>query len=289
MSINASIKYHLSERGRRASLQRGGNGAQVQRVAGAVEPELVDQFQVDEQGAVSFDATSAPALENTELWHSVAAPGKKRTIVQARYAVEWDVVPDWSDLLDFVRYVRSAKVEADISLDRFLHEAKVVIHEAKEQLARDDDERRQANRATLARWIQEHGSQNQRERLGAGLLPWSEAHSELERHLFAPLEQFAPYARFVVSDICVCQKFGEPECGLKFQSVDATELDAEEWDRFTQIRAAVPEAQFQMREHRATCRNKSVTAVKRGVIVKRYVDLLTFKREYALGGVHDVE
>jgi hypothetical protein len=332
MSIRASITYHLSERGRRDSLRRGGNGARVQVAAGAIEPELVDAFQVDEQGSVSFDATGAPTLSTTELWHSVerkwqqvVAPTKNLTIDNARYRVEWDVMPDWSALLDFVRYVneclrdeedallseaaeenaaraqvvsafladpsaRAQKVSEDyveinghtIWLDR-------VVLEAKERWARDIDERRQANRATLARWIQEHGSQNQRERLDAGLLPWSEAHSELERHLFAALEQFAPYTRFEVSDICVCPQSGEPQCGLKFQSVDATELDADEWGRFSQIKAAVPEAQFQLREHRALCRSKNITAVKRGVIVKRSVDQLTFKREFALGGVHDVE
>jgi len=128
------------------------------------------------------------------------------------------------------------------------------------------------------------------ETLGVSRKPWRQGDRwSVREHLFAPLEQFSLYVRFEVSDVCVCEHAGNGPCGLKFQSVDATQLTAEEWDQLSAIRAAVPDAQFQIREHRAKCKSRSETEVKRGVIVKRQVDQLTFRREYALGGVHHVE
>ena len=38
---------------------------------------------------------------------------------------------------------------------------------------------------------------------------------------------------------------------MKFQSVDASELTADEWEKFAEIQAAVPGATLQLREHRA--------------------------------------
>jgi hypothetical protein len=60
------------------------------------------------------------------------------------------------------------------------------------------------------------------------------------------------------------------------------ELAADEWPQYSAIRAAVPDATFQLREHRAKCSSATEPTIRRGVIVKRTLDRLTFKREFAL-------
>lgn len=71
-------------------------------------------------------------------------------------------------------------------------------------------------------------------------------------------------------------------CEVKFKSFDATELTADEWERYSAIRVAIPDAQFQLREHQAHCESLETPVIKRGVIVKRTVERLAFKREFAL-------
>src|SRR5688572_28523377 len=75
--------------------------------------------------------------------------------------------------------------------------------------------------------------------------------------LYAPLATFPQYTRFENGKVCQCFDYGSDEygrpCKVKFQSVDALELTAEEWDHYSKIREAVPHATFQLREHRAQC------------------------------------
>lgn len=320
--IQARVTYRLSEKGRRDSLRQGGDGKERQMAIGSVAPGDLDAFVVDDKGEVSLDATEAPEKYSTDKCHWRLIALRPRG---SRIDILWDVVPTWDDLLSFARWANQERerqdneIAAELLADReaeaetakeFLanpdaradrieedwvtiggHDfwsSHPVAVEAKRRFALDHEERRKANRETLRIWITDHGSENQRQRLVTGLLPWQEAYESLERHLFAPLEKFEPYTRFNVENICVCEHAGETPCGLKFQSVDATDLTADQWDTYSAIRSVVPDAQFQLREHRAKCRSRSETEMKRGVIVKRTVGSLTFKREYALGGSHDV-
>jgi hypothetical protein len=322
MSIEARIQFNLSAAGRRDSLRSGGNGARAQEMTGPIDPEQLDAFDVDEQGRVFFDATKTPTEVIVEQWNVVVAVrGQKEIHAQADAEVEWNVVPAWVDLVGLAQCLKQwadgldnqyvlemesqARHETEVE-QMFLSDPHAradklsedyveiagctfwntnVVREAHARAAKDLEEQRQANRATLTRWIQEHGSENQKQRLAAGLLPWAEAHSELEKGLFALLDEFPLYERFNVDEVCICPQMGGESCGLKFQSVDATELTADEWVRFDAIRTSIPDAQFQLREHRAKCRTRTEAEIRRGVIVKRSVDRLTVKREYALGTV----
>ena len=325
MSIAARIKYHLSERGRRDALRQNQSSAhRIQEMDGAIEPGQVDAFSVDEDGRVFFDATVGPFFATNEKWHGFVV---NRKVVKARtqYDVEWDIAPSWDDLLEFVESVRQWEKKANEEqaeeaeteerrareiAEAFLNDptaraSKVaedyveiggetfwgddICAEAKERWARDQDEIRRKNRATLATWINGKGTVNQRERLKAGVLPWKEAHACLEEHLYSALDGFPLYRRFEIEEVCVCELCGNERCKLQFQSVDASELTADEWGRLAQIRAAAPDATFQLREHRAKCASSAEPVIRRGVIVKFIVDNLTFKREFALteGGAHD--
>jgi hypothetical protein len=91
------------------------------------------------------------------------------------------------------------------------------------------------------------------------------------------------HSRYLPGAVCECVMFGaEQPCKVKFQSVDATELTAGEWEQFSRLQAAVPGATFQLREHRAQCETAVEPKIRRGAIVKFAMGQLTFKREFAL-------
>ena len=90
------------------------------------------------------------------------------------------------------------------------------------------------------------------------------------------------YERFALQEVCACQRKDGTFCKVKFKSVEAASLTADEWEQFSKIKALAPEATFQLREHSAECVTAFAAKIRRGVIVKFAVDSLTFKREFAL-------
>lgn len=322
MNEQARISYYLSEQGRKDSLRQGGDGKRQQFTLGIVSPNDLEVFVVDEDGGISFDATVAPKTFEVDNKHRWALVNKAVSKVSVSVIeVLWDVVPTWDDLLQFARWThdirkqqddeqyleweaeeaakeraayafladpnaRAEKVSEDyvtIAGHDFWSTEERVVVEARARFLRDAEELKKANRATLAEWTAEHGTDNQRQRLAAGLLPWKEVYEAAEEHLYAPLSTFPLYRRFQVEQVCHCLEAGaEKACKVKFQSVDAVELTADEWDRYSKIRAGVPNANFQLREHRAECQIGFGPEMRRGVIVKMSLGKLTFKREFAL-------
>jgi hypothetical protein len=319
MNTRAEIRYDLSERGRRDSLRKGGDGTRQQLAVGLVtNPDDLELFNVDEHGGISFDATNASTQVEPDMKCRSERVGD-RPGAPSDYDVLWDVVPSWDDLLQFARWARKANdqqnderflaCEAKEAADKKVAQAfladpnaraetitdklvtiagrnlcgstnEAVVTEARARAARDDDEVKKANRATLAKWTAHHGTSSQRQRLAAGLLPWKEVYEAAEAQLYAPLSAFPLYKRFELQEVCTCTPDGR--ANVKFQSVDTVELTAEEWEQYSKIRAAVPRATFQLREHRAACQAACDPQIRRGVIVKVSMGNLSFKREFAL-------
>ena len=324
MGITATISYRLSQAGRQDSLRKGGDGKKEQTQIAEVQSNDVELFVVDEDGNASFDATRCVShVERaTDKFHRIAVFGRRQPIGWSE--IEWDIAPTWGQLLEFARWVngvelrlaeehegslvaqalevnaeehavganflsdpnaRAEKVEEDsVTIAGIDFWDSKIVEEAKRRWAADREKIKQENRSTLAGWIREHGTDNQRQRLDAGLLPWQEASDGLEQYLFEPLTAFPLYERFDRTEVCKCvgDEYQAKVCEVKFKSFDATVLSAEEWDRYTHIRDAVPDAQFQLREHQAACHSVENPLIRRGVIVKRTVGWLTYKREYAL-------
>lgn len=316
MNVQGRVSYYLSEQGRRESIRQGGDGKRQQSTLGTVQPQDLELFAVDEDGGPSLDATTSPtSFEADNKHHSISESGTRG------YGVEWDAVPSWDDLIQFARWAhdvrkkqeledyleweseqaareqlsyafladpnaRADKISEDyvtIAGHDFWSSKEPAVVEAKARSLRDHEELKKANRATLADWVGRHGTENQRERLIAGLLPWKEAYDAAEAHLYAPLSEFPLYKRFDIEEVCECVRAGveETPCKVKFQSVDAVELTAQEWDQFSKIRKMAPVATFQLREHRAQCQI-APPQIRRGVIVKFSLGNLNFKRELAL-------
>ena len=318
----ARISYLLSEDGRKDSLRNGGDGKRQQLQFGELtSPQDLDCFDVDDEGQVSFDATWAPhGIEEGGLysvqtitndgrlsvfWNVIPAWEDLLQFVRQSYLtqqqnyneqyLEWqeaeaakqsaaaafladpearaDKITDGGVAIQGHVFVASEESEAS------------VVAEARARNQRDSEALKKANREALADWTRKFGSVNQQQRLEAGLLPWKEVYEAAQEHLYHPLGSFPLYERFVAENICKCRRdLDEPACAVKFQSVDAVELTADEWDQLAKIRYAVPHATFQLREHRAQCISEFDPQIRRGVIVKLALGSLTFKREFALTG-----
>ena len=83
MNERAEIRYDLSERGRRDSLRKGGDGTRQQLAIGLVtNPDDLELFNVDEHGGISFDATNAATEIRTghEMSFRAGRPQSRRTM-----------------------------------------------------------------------------------------------------------------------------------------------------------------------------------------------------------------
>jgi len=318
----ARIFYLLSDAGRKRLLLRGGDGKREQIAYGTPTDSDIDLFTIDSDNRVSLDLTKSkftPLVVST-AYHQEFGEFVPYDEVET---LVWDIVPTWDDLIEFAHGVaaRAAKDEEEHDQMALQQEAErravaeafladpearagqiqekcvivdglsfwrsdfsPVFDEAVARHERDVEERRNVNRRTLANFVENHGSDNQRQRLAAGLLPWQEANDSLEAHLYSPLKDFPEYQRFQDEEVCKCieTNFLDRVCKPTYKSADATELSATEWERFTAIKKCVPLATFQLREHSAACMAFVPTVVRRGVIVKFAVDSLKFKREFAL-------
>ncbi len=316
-TVEGRISFTLSEKGRKRLLLAGGGSAPRHISRGQVGETDVDLFDVAADGtSLTFDVCNVPdPPPNTGKYEIFAAAG-------AGYDLFWHIVPSWDELLELTRWVRDwstkrerEEFDAQLASDkdraevvaRFLSDPGAraenvpkkgggpvtingyvvhdpeVVEEANTRKQRDADEKRAAQWEVLSKWIKEHGSENQSQRLEAGFLPFDEAYKAMENHVFAPLVEFPQHKRFAVKEVCKCIEYEirKQHCKPRFESKDATELGPEEWQVFQRIRAALPNAKFQFRIHEAEC-DVSPPQRRYGAIVKLGVKRLGFKREYAL-------
>ncbi len=204
MAVQVRISYFLSQRGRRDSLRKGGDGRRLQQVVGTVGDADLDLFAVDDDGKVRLDATCFVPRDfpvpDSARWVRKSLSGPTD--------LEWDAVPAWADLIAVARAWRQAfeklttfleaeKQQRDSIAQKFFADPTAraeridrdgvriagcefindhpAAAEARRRRALDEEELQKAKQASLADWIARHGTDNQRQRLIAGVLPWKEA------------------------------------------------------------------------------------------------------------------
>ena len=168
----------------------------------------------------------------------------------------------------------------------------------------------QRNQHTLARWIEQHGDTNKKERLTAGLLPWQEGFLAIDNYYFDQLSHLVAdgddenklpfYRRFAIEEVCSCKSDidfdGSPIqnlCRPFFQTAEPEELSAGEWDNLSRIKKGLAEIwagetyNVGLREHRAKCRSVKVPLVRRTALITVSLDELSFQREVLLTEVAD--
>ena len=74
-TVIASIKFMLSEQGRRDSLRQGRSGKRVQELTDILPSDTdIDAFDVNDDGQASFDATERPTAVMPTSTHESIRP-----------------------------------------------------------------------------------------------------------------------------------------------------------------------------------------------------------------------
>lgn len=143
---------------------------------------------------------------------------------------------------------------------------------------------------TVCEWVTQHGSDDQRERLAAGLLPTEEVVDALTAEAFAAVDDVTRYpldgpARLQAhlravtgrSDLVVLPS------ELHVLGADAASASAGQWAMMRALQSRLPDAEVTLREHRLSWRRDSNLAGLSvfGVLVTRQVGPFILRREFA--------
>ncbi len=143
----------------------------------------------------------------------------------------------------------------------------------------------------VAEWLAAHGSDDQRGRHAAGLLPVEEVIDALADDAFASV---ADLPRYPMDGTARLQAHVRAFTGnsalmltsadLKVDGADATEATAAEWAVMQQLKARLPDADVKLREHRLSWRrDPSLPGLSIfGVLATRRVGPFIVRREFAV-------
>lgn len=139
-----------------------------------------------------------------------------------------------------------------------------------------DQARKQAQEDFLDTWIEEHGTDSEKERHAEGLLPRGEVFDHIKATLFGVRPKFN-------------WKDSKPDCTCEYDNCaaahdvdDAAELTEAEFESLKQLRADFPDAEVTPRVHkitRSTCEEQAKVAAGR---VQITVGPFTFTRSFQL-------
>lgn len=332
-TFNLTITYSLSQEGQIASLRAGGDGKKAQAATGVVslDDALALGLQVSHDGAsltpnpLMLQESGEPTNSSISMWKSLyfdeprtfdqlLAKAKEIQIERERLLKE-EADRKAAEKAETQRKRESIarKFLADpgargkreggyfyFESERFTQgevydEMERRAQADKDAVAREEREREEAKTAYIAQWVREHGTDNQRERLEANLLPRSEILAIIKGRVFAALDdKFSRYEKITAgqvretcSDACACEREYEEACEVTFDSGDQAEAAPHEWDQIKQMRALLPDAQFTLRWHEGICDDGDCPEghgriERHGIYVKLQVGPFTFNREYAV-------
>lgn len=190
----------------------------------------------------------------------------------------WDLPDDpaLKDRIDAVkaevdRINESRRARAEVVAKE--KEAARLVKEAEEQAARE----RKA--AQIAAWVETHGTESQKKRLAADLLPEKEAVDGIRSNAFALLDGFERYSKLRGSDFCECD--WTDNGSLDFAVEDCDEATEAEFDLLERIQALMPDATVTLRCHMGKCDRCEGSDVRKSIRVEMTVGEFTFSREYA--------
>jgi hypothetical protein len=164
----------------------------------------------------------------------------------------------------------------------FADEVKALYNETVAEVERRNNQRIAAREAQIEGWIAEHGTDNQKKRHAAGLLPDKEIVDEIRDDAFRELDMvYERYEPLTAGDIpCTCEYEG-PD--VSYNADDAETATAEEFDRLEEIKQDAPEgAEVTLREHVGTCDRCDEIVKRKGVLVRLSVGVFNFGREYGV-------
>ena len=307
-TVTGTIRYQLSEAGQRAALAAGLPAQRDQIIEAQIPVDLLPHCAVSPDGHPTLDLSAewpvATHLDATE--DMVVKP------IRAAYGYDYCTRVHLMDrpLLDPIAAFLAARVLAQDEAQTKQraveqHRSDLIEHRRRRDEQADADrreraakaeaeqraiqERQAARRAAIDAWIGEHGTENQRARWAAGMLPESELLEAMADQVFAAVT--APrFAEITVEDCLGTYSDDDyppevtdemPYCTSK----DATEATAAQWDALQAVRAQLPtEAAVKLRVHvcgLVSSDDPEHDVVRYGIHVKLHVGPIGLVREFA--------
>lgn len=319
-----TFSYQLTQKGQRVHLLQGGDGGMFQYVKGDIS--LADaealglhfsnrslsadritlttsarkygrgsEFSEKQFDApLTFEEALAEALATRQAKLAVIAAEKAEMDAAKQAALDGTARvyrPIGSSKGAIVRVGdREFRFTDDAELEALLTQREAAAKAAREaEEARKEAEearRRAAKDAQIAAWVAEHGTQNQKERWAAGLLPAREIDKAMEDHAFAPAANLPLFPRIEAGDIehesgCASE-WDDDAWDLDCESADAASCTADEFESLKRIRELFPDAEVSIKRHTCSCSKCKADETRSGVFVKLTVGAFTFNREFAL-------
>lgn len=171
-----------------------------------------------------------------------------------------------------------AEVDAEIKRQHAANEARK--REEAEVARRAEEKKAVQRKQAIHKWVKEHGTDSQKDRLKEGVLPDDEVLKDIRDDLFGDLAEFDRYARLKAEDVCAC------DCvdNVDFVTDNIVELSADQYDQFSVIRSNAPDsAKVEAKRHHGSCPNCTCDQVTRySALVTVEWNGYTLSREYAL-------
>jgi hypothetical protein len=143
----------------------------------------------------------------------------------------------------------------------------------------------------IADWIAANGTEEQRARQAAGVLPMEEAIEAITGHVFAALAEQPQYERDGLGRLqAQLRRFSSTGSApitsedIVVRSEHAKTATAEQWSKVNTFRALLPGADVHLRVHRVSLKNSASIQpiVQHGVLVTMKHGPFTLRREYSL-------
>lgn len=177
---------------------------------------------------------------------------------------------------------------AKAALREQMDAAAVLLEERKAQAAerraaQEAEKNAAANRRRdqLAAEVRDHMDDNAQGRYRLGLLPEAEVLDSMRARLYAGLDRFPRYVKLREGDIDH-EEHCYGDAGMTCETLPADGIDAEQFERYREIEAEMPDAVLAALVHVCTCDRCAGEARSTSVRVELRVGELTFSREYAL-------
>ena len=146
------------------------------------------------------------------------------------------------------------------------------------QLAQHEEKKRFADS-----WIAEHGTEEQRARQTAGVLPIEEAIEAMADHAFALLADRRRYVADGASriQVAVSNETTVAASDMEVASTNAETMTAAQWAAISEIRALLPEATVVLRMHSVSWKkDRTITVPCFGILVSQRFGPFTLRREF---------
>lgn len=253
----------------------------------AVRAHRAEKERIEtERRQASIDAAVSAVLANPSVLICEGGCATEKVGQSSHYWYSTQLRPGYEGfrVIDDPRLSETvANLEKQIEVENEKRKADALAKAQQEETARvqaetEAEAQEQRKKTQIAGWVEAHGTDSQKKRLLAGLLPEAEVIDGIRAEAYASLNSFAKYEKMQDSDFCEC----EFEGNITYSTEDATEATQEEFAMMEAIQSALPAARVTLRVHNGTCDDCGQSLERKSILVDLTVGEFEFSCEYGV-------